>query len=610
MVYVISPACSYLLVALVVLVVHAASPPGGAFECPCISNTSSSWAVIRAELLTHAGYGSDYGLQGCQEYDRDLVQSGCSQNEADFCERSWCYVDVDACRYNETACTAAGGQPGGTASPSCRTRPMTDSSLLSTAVYSYETCGYRNTYDLGPIMEPIAGKVMRFAADDFSWFVYTKPEVDPENPNVTKAGVDYDFFVELASNFNPQATFEFVDGFSTQVSRSLFSSSWTACVHDVAVGYIDACVGPFWITPERAEMTQFLSISVDLFYLIAPKQDETPSSLGDFIAAPFRPFMPETWLAIVCFLSVLACTLWAIEGWETGCTLGWRSQAENGFVKAYETVQAFLAGGVEAESHNLPRKFLVLGFAFFLLIVSESYSASLTSMLVVRREASGNIENIEDAIERGMKICIPAVIAPTLKSMHGNAQFVELGDSRSPPRHIYAGDCEVGIMAQSGIDLLESGALHQSDCENVRSNGKPESEYRCETDSKGKARDDCNLLKVGEVLTSVGVGYPVNTKAAQSLSWAVTKATMAGKYSDAMRSHQSMKPRSQCLAAAEISVEEDGLPVESMVGVIIISSMCLGVSVVILIGRMLCQRRDPQSKPEGEDAEAADADAA
>lgn len=572
----------------------------GAFECPCLTNSSATWSAISTELVSH-GHPSDYGLQGCSAYDTGLVQSGCSLNEASFCQSEWCYVDVEACNYDEEECIGAGGLPGSYASPYCRTRLMVQSSLLSTpgALYSYETCGYRNSYDLSAIMEPVAGTVVTFAADEWGYYIYKTP--DPANPNITEIkGVDYDFFMGLAENFDPTPTITYVPGFSTTLSRSMFSSAWTACVHDVEVGNVDACVGPFWITSERSEMAQFLPVSQDLFYFITTKY-ESSQSLGSLILAPFKPFSADAWFAIVGFLIGVSLLLWVIDRWENGCRGGYRSQVDGLFETVYNTFKDFLTGGVTASSLNLPTKFVTFGLAFFILIVAASYAASLTSMLVMEKVESGAFQSIEEAIDKGVTICVPVVIAPAVKVQYPSAQFLELSDSRSLPRRIHGGECGSGILASTGISLLESGGMHERDCKMVEQ-GELESEYHCKTDAQGNVRNDCNLIVVGDVLTSVGLGFPVSDDLAKSLSWAVTASILRGDYSAMQKKHEAMSPRSQC-ESEDIDPEGlEGLPLEALVGVILIGGIFSCISVVLLVSQVFLYfvRTSPPCRPDDE----------
>ncbi|KAJ1466426.1 hypothetical protein T484DRAFT_1861676 [Baffinella frigidus] len=88
-------------------------------------------------------------------------------------------------------------------------------------------------------------------------------------------------------------------------------SSWTACVHDIAVGNYDACLGDFWVTPERMTMVQvtpermamvqFLTpFGADFFYLLAPS--DAGESLESTLGKPFLPFTRDLWGLVIGFL--------------------------------------------------------------------------------------------------------------------------------------------------------------------------------------------------------------------------------------------------------------------------------------------------------------------
>eukprot|EP00913_Durusdinium_trenchii_P024487 g22988.t1 len=130
----------------------------GSFECPCISSRSAGFASLQQQLIAR-GMERDYGTQGCRAYDDADSASPCGTGEGGECQSSWCYVDMDACLQNETACVAAGGVLGSYDSEHCRTRLTMASTLNLSAFFSYETCGYVNTYnDSTKLFETVAGK--------------------------------------------------------------------------------------------------------------------------------------------------------------------------------------------------------------------------------------------------------------------------------------------------------------------------------------------------------------------------------------------------------------------------------------------------------------------
>ena len=62
------------------------------------------------------------------------------------------------------------------------------------------------------------------------------------------------------------------DYFASAQSKDMFpGSSFTACVMDVRVGKLDACVGNFWVTAERLSLAHFVQpFGADNMYLVAP----------------------------------------------------------------------------------------------------------------------------------------------------------------------------------------------------------------------------------------------------------------------------------------------------------------------------------------------------
>ena len=76
-------------------------------------------------------YGLDPGLSISAAYPATEADSAspCGTGEGGECQSSWCYVDMDACLQNETACVAAGGVLGSYDSEHCRTRLTMASTL-------------------------------------------------------------------------------------------------------------------------------------------------------------------------------------------------------------------------------------------------------------------------------------------------------------------------------------------------------------------------------------------------------------------------------------------------------------------------------------------------
>ena len=153
----------------------AASPTDA---CACLTADSTKAATVRAQFaLTELSVPSDYGLNGCQAYDRDAQmvpecsvrqsvlqqpmvyhryqnictnhvsqKQDCAQVSATpaFCRASWCYIDPAACVENATRCLEEGGNVGSGMHPSCRSRRFDKSWFFSgtSEVTSLHRCMY------------------------------------------------------------------------------------------------------------------------------------------------------------------------------------------------------------------------------------------------------------------------------------------------------------------------------------------------------------------------------------------------------------------------------------------------------------------------------------
>ncbi|CAE7556692.1 GLR3.4, partial [Symbiodinium pilosum] len=89
--------------------------------------------------------------------------------------------------------------------------------------------------------------------------------------------------------------------------------SYTACVHDVAVGHFDVCIADLWLTAERNRLAYFLPpIRQDLFYLVVPRKVEEVT-FASYLERPFLPFTIDAWLGVFAFLCGLSIVLWIVE---------------------------------------------------------------------------------------------------------------------------------------------------------------------------------------------------------------------------------------------------------------------------------------------------------
>ncbi|CAE7434546.1 unnamed protein product [Symbiodinium necroappetens] len=477
---------------------------------------------------------------------------------------------------------------------------------------SKETCGSVNLYDPTRHSKELGGNIIRavvapyppwviqrnsstgiFGLTGFDWRSTVWCFLES---NMEYGGPSYDFLQSVLNLFDPPAQLNLLPGWATEQSRQRFSSSYTACVHDVAVGNFDICIADLWLTPNRHRLAWFLpTIRQDLFYLVVPRKFDEVTLLS-YLQRPFLPFTPDAWLGVFAFLCGLSAVLWLVRLCETpakerqGCQ--WSLQELGNFL--FNTWHDFLLGQSSHEvERGLAHKLFSLAFSFFILVTLASYTASLASMLVVQREASGEINSIDDAITAGVPICAPAVLTPTFSTLFGAATFVDCDAIAECARILHSGRCRAMIVSEDIITSLHAGLIQQADCDDVNAGRVSEEVGRCTTTetNSGNARNDCELLRVGDLLWSVPLSFPISERLAHGMSWAVTQAITAGLFERAKDSELNKEafPLSQC-AVVEDRSEEDGLTLADLTGTIVISMFMVGFGLVCFTVQVL--RRD------------------
>merc|ERR1719424_2711852 len=140
------------------------------------------------------------------------------------------------------------------------------------------------------------------------------------------------------------------------------------------------------------------------------------------------------------------------EGFEASPTTYIQSLASS----IFSVVRDFFGGGSTQSEASPARKAVVFGFSFFLLVTAASYTASLASILVAQKQASGQIESMEDAVKQGVTVCAPGVVIPTLKTLFPKAVFEEVGWMEDAPRKIYSDVCGAAVMSAGVIAQLSA----------------------------------------------------------------------------------------------------------------------------------------------------------
>jgi hypothetical protein len=227
--------------------------PRGYPDCPCIdpwplsgpgTNATNCSGVQRTG--DGACYSRSYGAQGCQSYDSAVAHQCQTSSPPAWCADQWCYVSPWNCRKpstrssyfpevvmsNETMLAEAGIDVGKLTSCS-GPKP-------NELIYSYATCGNVDTFsfDVGFTQEIAAiaarGPIRIAIPGDEPPYITTVP---PEQTRFVQGTSRRDgSIVRYTTRFLDWIGLPWVEVPITPESRTFSpSSSFTACVHDVAL---------------------------------------------------------------------------------------------------------------------------------------------------------------------------------------------------------------------------------------------------------------------------------------------------------------------------------------------------------------------------------------
>ena len=167
-------------------------------------------------------YPKEYGAS-CQNWDGLYRAKQCAGNgydkEGSYCSSKWCFVDPLNCKILYQQSTL-----------------VVDVNAMDNVVYaSYETCGNINAYNIDRYSTVFLNQTLTIAFPGDSSALYDLFT----NSEGEKDGSSVRFFEDVQSFYNYNVDVVEI----SNISRQKYSSSYSACVHDVALGLVDLCVG-------------------------------------------------------------------------------------------------------------------------------------------------------------------------------------------------------------------------------------------------------------------------------------------------------------------------------------------------------------------------------
>ena len=416
-------------------------------DCPCLNpwvnytnpNGDDDCLVnmFDASLGTPECYDRNtYGVDRCGLWDKGLGPACAKDGPDDYCISAFCYVDRRNC-----------ARPSNLEENSLLARSLQfishpDKQYLA---YSYETCGYLDRFSTNQqAANDLAGKTLRVSfplpgsvGTFFSYFNEREEEYRGAVHSFMNGVLD-----ELGVNL------QFVN-LSQQSLDRFPTTSFTACVHDVALGNTDFCISDFWITPQRRLMTTFTEqFEEDLFYLYVPASGNEDLPFSEILANPFRPFHRDVWLLIVAFLFFTSVCYLFLEYNNTDDFVEHDNIGSKMYHSTYQAFQSYTS----ASSIHVPKrkstKMLLVGFGFFVLVMVSSYTAELASFFI-REDVSVAIDSFEAGLASGYKLCGYQAVKVDFLETYPTAEsaYVEVGTGGEAMTKLVAGECDMVMLA-------------------------------------------------------------------------------------------------------------------------------------------------------------------
>jgi hypothetical protein len=446
-----------------------------------------------------------------------------------WCLRRWCYVNASNCR-----------RPYSQAD-----RLAEPDDAVGTLVHSYETCGNLNAYSDEKHYAALRGQHLRVSYPGDSGSGYTLKTL----PDGSKTGSVVEFVRSIAEEV----------GFTWEVvpvgadSRELYSSSFTACVHSVAVGATDLCIGNFWLTSQRMLIQpSFTSALYDdeiVLIVAAVKKNDFWSS----VAGPFsNTLTPSAWLLVLVNMALMSIAMAIIdrddvgdgankiiarfddlqEQLATGETKQEKmdriaeekteeSTSTAGLIKEiprsiYYGLLGLTAGSPAHEGRSAAGSLVILGFGIFCLLFLSSYTGATAAILIAQTDQGAELKSVADVAKvSGGQICLMSAFAPrfALRYPLMAARLVASETAGTVLQDFDDKKCIAAVLFQDGWENALTGAYPTT-----------------QNDGKSADKNHCDKVAVGGSLMSTANAMPVRQDLNEALSYLIARKVTNNEY--------------------------------------------------------------------------------
>jgi hypothetical protein len=468
----------------------------GTDSCPCIDPFEFYGLNATNCTLQRSSNGvcfpNSYGTQGCQAYDSLVVTRECRETlfntPPTWCAASWCWVDPDNCnRPNDLTSFFSGS-----------------AEWADKLVYSYETCGNINEFTDSGRTDQLNGLHLRVSFPGASGSGYTIVNTAPGAGvhGTAKDGSTVRFFAALAAEYNMTWSEVSVSDESRTFSPS---SSFTACVHELALNSTDVCVGNFWPTPTRRRIASFTAdLYTDDFHLIALKDNSTSTGGGvvQFFSLMIDPFDGYTWSCLTLTVLYFGIVMWLVEAGQNQEDFPERSPLTGLFLGMYKATFATTTLDFRFTPTTFPGRLVLCVFSMTSMLMVTFYASQITSNMVESRSIAAAVKSLEEAIGRQYTFCLLSAIEDPVKTRYpqlNNERTISVSNAGEVFAGMDNGLCKAGFVTADEWRKNQNGECH-------------------------------NKVKLESIVFSMGNAYPVRTDLQAPVSWAIAKALVGGAY--------------------------------------------------------------------------------
>jgi len=385
-------------------------PDGAYVDCPCAYPNFNNFTTTRPQ---------DWG-SSCRAWHIDTPE--CNNGAPAWCRSKWCYVVADNC-----------------------TRNSTPSSLFNGFSKSYTTCG--NVGMLEPY--PDMNKILPIYAGDLSPLAYTRASLNPpedSSPSL-RTMVQFAYHVLAEARIYPHL----LKYRSLSNATLLRYSSWyTGCVHDMALGNLHMCIGDWYFTPERSRFgVSFIAVYTEDIRLIVPYNFDPGDSWMDLMRIPLAPFSLELWALLLGTIFISGLVLAVLEGGHPeseSFRASWSRLLANSFMVSFMSLSA---GSVTFQPRTPGGRLFTLGLACFLTIAVAFFTAN-TAAFFITDDVKFPILSMKQALSRELRICYSSALRDGIVNRYPAMKNLGVPcDSTDNPRSVmltlHDGDCDAAM---------------------------------------------------------------------------------------------------------------------------------------------------------------------